>query len=364
MDYKNTSGLGNNKNPVIVSIYTAGHASYSKEFTQCIAYSNDRGRNWVKYNKNPVIEHIIGANRDPKVIWNDTLNKWIMVLYLENSDYGIFGSSNLIKWNHLSNFTLKGASECPELFPLNVDDNEDEKKWVFWGANTTYSIGNFDGKYFIPEQENKKLQPTGSAYAAQTWDNIPQPDGRRIQIAWMRQSLPNMPFGQFMTFPHSLELTRKNGEIYVKAKPVNEINLLYNENWGISFKELKENLPIKVGILSEYYDIELHYKMLNTEKVRLDVRGIKIWYSKNYNCLFCGTHTVPLTLSNDLLDLRILVDKASIEIYADQGTVMIALGVILEEEKQSVVLSNKGGSGLIKNMNVRSLKSAWINSGK
>ena len=67
-------------------------------------------------------------------------------------------------------------------------------------------------KDLLPEQENKKLQLNGNSYAAQTWSNIPNNDGRRIQISWMRQILPNMPFGQFMSFPHSLTLTRKNDE--------------------------------------------------------------------------------------------------------------------------------------------------------
>ena len=359
VDYNNTSGLGKNNNPAIVSIYTSGHASYSKEFTQCIAFSNDGGWNWEKFKGNPVMGHIIGKNRDPKVFWHDDTNKWIMVLYLDKSDYGIFSSNNLINWVFLSKFTLNRATECPELFPLNVDCNVNDKKWVFCGANSTYSIGSFDGNIFLPEQENKKLQLNGNSYAAQTWSNIPNNDGRRIQISWMRQILPNMPFGQFMSFPHSLTLTRKNDEIYIKAKPIEEINLLYNTKWNISLKELTQNSPIEADITSELYDIELEYQMRNSEKVAIDLRGIRIWYSKTYETLFCGTYSVPLKLKDGKFNLRVLVDKASIEIYADDGTIMVAIGVILEKENKKIVISTQSGVGLILNMKVISLKSSW-----
>jgi len=54
-------------------------------FTQGIAFSNDRGRTWTKFDNNPVLGHIVGENRDPKVIWYAPEKKWIMALYLDHT---------------------------------------------------------------------------------------------------------------------------------------------------------------------------------------------------------------------------------------------------------------------------------------
>ena len=74
-----------------------------------------------------------------------------------------------------------------------------------YGASGTYMLGVFDGKKFTPES-GKYYYSTGSIYAAQTFTNIPESDGRRIQIGWGRISHPGMPFNGMMLFPTELSL--------------------------------------------------------------------------------------------------------------------------------------------------------------
>src|SRR5438132_5431207 len=73
VDWDNTAGLQTGDEKVIVCIYT----SAGKPFTQSIAFSNDRGRNWKKYDRNPVLKHIAGANRDPNAIWAEAPKEWV-----------------------------------------------------------------------------------------------------------------------------------------------------------------------------------------------------------------------------------------------------------------------------------------------
>ena len=86
VDHKNTSGFGQDGKTPIVAIFT--HHNIEKEKaaqvdveTQSIAYSLDEGMTWTKYAGNPVIENPeIRDFRDPKVIWDDNSNQWIMAL--------------------------------------------------------------------------------------------------------------------------------------------------------------------------------------------------------------------------------------------------------------------------------------------
>ena len=122
VDWHNTTGFQTGDENVIEAIYTSAGSSSEESagqpFTQSIAYSNDRGRTWIKYEGNPVLEWITGANRDPKVIWHESTQQWIMALYLEGENFALLSSPDLKERTHLQDITLPETSECPELFKL------------------------------------------------------------------------------------------------------------------------------------------------------------------------------------------------------------------------------------------------------
>ena len=102
VDWKNTGGFQTGKEPALVAMFTAA----GKPFTQCLAFSNDRGRIWTKYEQNPVLGHVLAENRDPKVVWYAPQKKWVMALYLDHNDFALFDSTNLRQWEKLSDFKL------------------------------------------------------------------------------------------------------------------------------------------------------------------------------------------------------------------------------------------------------------------
>ena len=95
IDYRNVSGLATGSTPVMIAFWAAGDNR-----RQCISYSNDHGRTWTKYDKNPVLEH---PYRDPKVFWHEPSQKWIMVLCgPPDFHYYILTSPNLLRWEEQS----------------------------------------------------------------------------------------------------------------------------------------------------------------------------------------------------------------------------------------------------------------------
>ena len=112
VDWDNTAGFQTGDEKVIVCIYTVGRAKASRSRSR-IAYSNDRGRTWTKYEKNPVLKHIVGGNRDPKVFWHAPTKKWVMALYLDGDKYALFGSPNLKEWTKLSDVPPLGRERMP-----------------------------------------------------------------------------------------------------------------------------------------------------------------------------------------------------------------------------------------------------------
>jgi fructan beta-fructosidase len=116
VDWDNTAGFQSGNEKTLVAIFT----SAGKPFTQSMAYSTDRGRSWRKYDKNPVLNHVAGENRDPKVIWHVPTKRWIMALYLDGEKYALFSSPDLKRWEKLCDLPEFGASECPDFFELQI----------------------------------------------------------------------------------------------------------------------------------------------------------------------------------------------------------------------------------------------------
>jgi levanase/fructan beta-fructosidase len=50
-----------------------------------------------------------------------TIQNNVMALYMDREDFALFGSKNLKEWQQLSDVKSAGSSECPDFFPLAVD---------------------------------------------------------------------------------------------------------------------------------------------------------------------------------------------------------------------------------------------------
>jgi len=180
VDWKNTTGFQTGDEPPLVVIYTnAGDNSQwskGKPFTQGIAYSNDRGRTWTKYSGNPVLGHVKGGNRDPKVQWWEETQEWVIVLYLSDGEVAFFTSKDLKKWE--AHGTMMSNHECPELVKLTVDGDKNNTKWVHYAAHGEYYIGEFDGHAYTKETEPLRFNYGNMFYASQMFNDIPEDDGR------------------------------------------------------------------------------------------------------------------------------------------------------------------------------------------
>ncbi len=365
VDWDNTAGFQTGEEKSLICIYTSagGTSDESKgqPFTQSIAYSNDKGRTWIKYDKNPVLGHIVGSNRDPKVIWHEPTERWIMALYLDGNDYALFSSPNLKEWTHLSDIKLPNTSECPDIFELPVDGDPDNRKWVFWGANGNHYIGTFDGRAFKAESDLLRTDFGANFYAAQTWSGIPESDGRRIQIAWMNGGkYPDMPFNQQMTFPVELTLRTTHNGIRLFRNPIREIKNIYQKEHSWQDKTLTQKNDILSDIDSELLDIYAEIDLLNASEIGFVINGEKVLYNKESKQLSCLGRTALLDAIDNKINLRILVDRTSIEVYGNDGYVSLSSCFLPDPENKRINLYSTNSEANIISLKVYELRSAWL----
>jgi sucrose-6-phosphate hydrolase SacC (GH32 family) len=315
IDYKNASGLGSKSHPPMLCFYTAAggtnDASKGKPFTQCLAYSLD-GVSFTKYAHNPIIPNIVKENRDPKVVWDPDHKIWLLALYLSNSTYTLFSSSNLTSWTRLSDVSFPGTDECPDFFRMPIEGSNGQYRWVFSGANGRYMVGSFDGQNFYPEGSPRETNFGNTGYAGQTYSNAP--NGETIQITWMRSSdFPGCTWNQQMSFPNLLKLHQGKDGQFLTLQPVPSITTL--EKGSL---ELRGHRALSK---SGQFIFTGGFHPLEPGTLDIQVNGITITFDAKTSLLSALGKQVKVNLPDNYLELKILADVTTVEIYAQDGAV-------------------------------------------
>ncbi len=218
--FKNEQKLLDLPEDALLFPYTAAKFEknlHKPHFTIRMAVSTDGGVTLEK-REGKILDEMAPDNRDPKVFWHEATKAYILVLWIEDYDFGIFRSEDLEYFQLSQRITLDGGFECPDLFELSVRDDQGKetgKKWVFWAADGMYVVGDFDGYKFSPSQR-KRFAYFGSKlpYAAQTWSGDPK--GRTLQIAWLRTNCINNTTTGTMSLPRDLSLVKKDDSYILK----------------------------------------------------------------------------------------------------------------------------------------------------
>jgi fructan beta-fructosidase len=339
IDRNNCSGFGID---ALVAFYT----SAGRTMKQCIAYSTDRGRSFVKYAGNPVL----GPDRDPKVFWYEPSKSWVLVLYNDNYN-AVYNSKDLRTWEYKSK--VMGFYECPELFELPVDGNPMKKKWVMYGGSGTYMTGTFNGEEFHPEH-GKYFYTWGSQYAAQTYNNIP--DGRRIQVGWGRIEQKGMPFNQMMLFPCELTLRTSPDGVRLYCNPVKEVEELHERSFVFSDITAEDVNRELAGINGDLFHLKADIEIVHGLGFSFKFRGNRILdYDGNFGRFNGAPYTgdYPGSLR---FNVELLIDRTSFEAYIDNGKLFLPEGLKDPATGEGIEIL---GDVMIHQLELYEMKSIW-----
>lgn len=369
VDERNTSRLApeGNSDPPLVVLYTS-HGAEARPpvpVTQSLGYSLDGGRTWQKYDKNPVLPHVVGGNRDPKVFWHEPTQKWVMALYLDGEDYALYGSDNLTEWRELCRIEKLGCSECPDMFELAVDGDASRKKWVFWGGDGNYLIGAFDGSTFTKEAGPYRSKWGGNDYAAQTFFALP--DGRRIQFSWMNGGrYPDMPFNQQFTLPRELTLKTTADGVRLAFAPVKELESLRGKPLAnIAPDQAARKESFRFENLPELFDVEMTLDVSRAKNVRFAFAGQEIRYDAAAGKI---NEKAPLLPTDGKVTIRLVVDRMSWELFAADGVTEYAecfvpsddaLAAGQKNRGQFVLTADEGETLGVDSLTIWPLRSVW-----
>lgn len=384
VDKHNTAGFKTGDEDVLVAIFTHQNPETNEQY-QSLAYSNDKGRSWEKYEGNPVLINEDKTDfRDPKVIWHEETQRWVMVV-AAGQEILFYSSPNLKEWKFLQSFghghgAHGGVWECPDLFIVRNENGEE--RWALLvsinlgapngGSGTQYFLGSFDGETFQTSQaESKWLDYGTDNYAGVTWSN--EPNDRNLFIGWMSnwayaQDVPTTAWRSAMTLPRTLELS-DSGDLLL-SKPAEEISSVLASNnveFNASGVDIQDNPVLKNGTFQIHTTLDLSEE----NSVQLfwgnETSGVSIQYDKttseflinrsdagyNFNNLNNNNLVVPYILpeSNEL-ELEIWVDKSSVEIFVNGGERVITFLIFPNTPFNDLQISSTSETDFIRSFNI------------
>lgn len=368
VDRNATSGFGTVENPALILVYTAA----SDKSVQCLASSVD-GLRFDKYQNNPIIKTIgDGGDRDPKVFWHAPTQKWVTALYVgvpasaanDPANKGVVHTIHFLTSTDMKNWTItgriEGFFECPDMFPLKVDGDPSNVKWVLTAADSDYMLGRFDGSTFIPESPKLKGTRGRGFYAAQTFSDIPETDGRRIMIGWFQTNSPGMNFNQSMTIPLELKLMNTPAGPRLSYTPVRELESLRVKSSRFdSFTLNPGDLNPTDTFRGELIDARIEFEPFEAAEVDLKVRGVSIRYDVKKQRLWVNEIDAPAPLLGGRQRLIALADRNGIEIFASDGLCYVPLAIAPAADDRTVSLRTIGGAAKILSAEIHELKSIW-----
>ena len=353
VDHNNTAGFGKG---AVVAMYT----SAGENQTQSIAYSNDNGQTFTKYDGNPVLTSNTPDYRDPHVFWNEDIKRWNMIM-AEGQHMDIYSSADLKEWKLESQFGAEygnhgGVWECPDLMKMKVRGT-DQYKWMllcninpggpFGGSATQYFVGQFDGHKFTCEsapEVTKWMDYGKDHYATVTFDNAP--DGRHVAMAWMSNwqyanQVPTKQFRSANSVPRDLDLYEYEGQTYCGVTPSPELAAARPKKATKTLTEACEMVVTLKGnaTITLANDKGEQVVMTYDEKSRTFAMDRTKSGQKEFSDDFAALTVAPV--HGKMSQLRLFIDRSSIEAFDADGKMAMTNLVFPTKPYNKVLVKGK-----------------------
>ncbi|MDE7243462.1 MAG: GH32 C-terminal domain-containing protein, partial [Oscillospiraceae bacterium] len=405
-DTANTSGLFSGSKGGLVAIITCDGSGERIK----VAYSEDDGKTWTKLDEIAVdcTEDPLKVNdfRDPKVFrWE---NKWFMVI--AGGPLRIYSSDNLLDWTCESTYSTL-HTECPDLYPVTASDGT--VKWVLSRGGRLYKVGDFkqvNGKWtFVPDEAYADVDSNGimnfgqDSYAAMTFytqdfgtaarPNIPE----IIEINWMNtwndgyctrvastiseQTGVKQEFNGTFNLLLKLGLEMQDGKYVLTQTPIEQYETLRDTANAVTLTGEKTGTT-PLGFSGGCYEIDAVFTPgADTEKVGFELRKgsnetTKIVYDLKTETISIDRSKSGILVSDifktpdsqkvkrnadGTIDMRIYVDRASVEVFANGFTAAGAEQIFPKADSQDISLIVEGGAAQA-DITVYPMNSIWKNN--
>lgn len=328
-------------------LYTAHRLSEEgRDFqTQCLVHADKSLETFIAHAANPVLDNPgLVAFRDPKVVWHEPTQRWIMAVTL-GPEIGFYSSGDLIGWQIESRFGAgqgshgTGVWECPDLVEMTGPDGN--LTWVLIvsvsedayasGSGTQYFVGHFDGTHFHnanPSDTVLWLDHGRDFYAPQTFFDAP--GAGPLLMAWASnwtyaRQTPTTAFRGAMSLPRALRLVDTVDGLRL-AQTIPEGVVARFDSCapasGTFHKRLQLDLSkSKRGAISLFGEAKPHFvfSLQDDGRACLDIRRAE----RDDMTGFGHAYSLAFNAGNGRVDVDLYVDNGIVELLIADGLVSV-----------------------------------------
>jgi sucrose-6-phosphate hydrolase SacC (GH32 family) len=390
VDEKNTSGLCVSGADCMVAIYTGHRKDASGTLqNQNLAYSRDAGRTWTRYKGNPVLDLHLSDFRDPSVFWDGKAGRWLMAVALPlEHKVRLYTSPDLKHWTQASEFgptgDVAGDWECPDLLRVPSQAKGSPDLWVMkvglnpgapqGGSGEQYFVGAFDGTRFTPGKESGSHGWTNYGkddYCAISFNHLPAGQ-KPVLLGWMSNwqyaaKLPTSPWRGQMSLPRRLSYLRDNAGVALRQEPV--IAPLRGAHTEItSSAEIVRDAPFELrlhfeAIPQSSFGLKLYSDGEHWTEIAFDPATNIFSMDRTHAGLPVAPEFPAKTIAHlrkeRPYDLNLIVDRSSIEAFAQDGTIAMTNLVFPSSPQTRIVFSSGSGEKPSVRGDVWTLHSIW-----
>ncbi|MHC9537046.1 glycoside hydrolase family 32 protein [Dellaglioa sp. BT-FLS60] len=398
IDNENTAGFGMGTIIAIMTQPTNGDA-YQQE--QYLWYSQNEGKSFVRYDQ-VVIHNPDNSNwfRDPKLVWDNVTQEWIAAIGREQSIV-FYTSKNLKEWQYKYTFVYTnpniGGMECPDLYQIEADDGT--LHWVLGASvqgdysgkvNTfAYWTGTWNGEKFIVDEADPQWLDYGwDWYAAISWPDAEKGLTLRYSLAWMNnweyanRSVPTDltdGYNGQMSIVRQITLKHKSDKYRLISKPISNLDkyitksielpdISVNENSGILYKG--DSYRIKMDLTwdkVENFGVQIGESVNGERHTDIGIFGNNTFYVNRLRSertdIDNDFKLYPWVESHASVDdklkgmhLEILVDKQSVEVFANDGDIVFSNQVYFISGDTGISFYSIGGETTFENIRIEEIK--------
>jgi levanase/fructan beta-fructosidase len=162
-----------------------------------------------------------------------------------------------------------------------------------------------------------------------------------------------MPFNQQVSFPCDLTLHDVNGSLRIFRKPIPEISELHSAEHAWINLTLAPGVSQPLDVAGGLYHILADVDIPNGAEMVFKIRGESVILTSQTMACNSG----PASTLSKLKKVEILVDRTSIESFANDGEVSISTCFRPANDALSVECAR--GSAMIKSLHIYELASIW-----
>ena len=337
-------------------------------FSQHLATTPDGGRTWKRFAGNPVVPNMGNGDRDPKVIWHEASQHYVMVLYVGGKDdgYRILRSKDLTHWEQTQ--TLPNWFECPEFIPMKSAVTGEDLMLLYgcyrspkdapepFNSKSCYQLGRFDGRTFTPITKLRHAHLGPNYYAALIFMN--EPKGRAVMMGWANGTrFPGEPFNQCASIPLLLQMKAINGEDTLCFEPAEEVNALRGEPMVKLRNVTTAEAGVKLGTLAKdaSVDVVVRFRPAASGQVNVTMRSVAFHYDAATKILRRGNQPTPIHPGASL-DARFLIDRGIIEAFWNGGEATYSIASLHTDAGSAFAIE---GDAVIEELTVYPMASIW-----